>query len=314
MNREFVYCSRRSALRALVSIGLGLAALLTVLITFIVMHDHQDIRPILLVTYCVFFAAAFFSPRRVLSFNWIGTILVLLGGILPGLALRASALAFADGFYATLMAATAIAAALMGVTTRALVSRRRLALAGAVSLAMISLVFVGTFWVVPGLLDQRAYTEVDRPIAPFFVRSLEGEVIRSDTWRGRVVVVSYWATWCTPCLSEIPVISALQRKYEDDPRVVIVALNAGYGGDNAQKAREFLVRRHFDLATKIDDIKTEGHTKGDGAIRMGLIAVPTLFVLNKDQRLVAMHSGYDSSEHLATTLSGRIDALTNSIP
>jgi hypothetical protein len=169
MNREIIHSSRRSALQALVSIGLGLAALLTVLIAFIVMQDHQDIRPILLVTYGVFFVAGFSSPGRVFAFNWIGAILVLLGGILPGLALRASAVAFADGFYAILTAATAIAAALMGVTVRALGSRRRLALAGAVSLAMISLVFVETFWVVPGLLDQRAYTEVDRPIAPFSV-------------------------------------------------------------------------------------------------------------------------------------------------
>jgi hypothetical protein len=90
-----------------------------------------------------------------------------------------------------------------------------------------------------------------------------------------------------------------------------VALNAGYGGDTAQKARDFLVRRHFDIATEIDDIKTDGKTKGEGAIHMGLKVVPTLFILNKDHRLVAVHVGYDSSEHLATTLSNRIDSLAS---
>jgi thiol-disulfide isomerase/thioredoxin len=299
----------RRALQALLNAALGSGGLMLVLITFIVMQDHQDIRPILMVTCCGFFAAGFCSPRRASAFNWMGAVMVPLGGILPGLALRLSDVAFTDGFYATFTAATAIVAALMGVTARALVTRRHFALAGAVSCATLAVAIAGAIAVVPRLMGQRSYTDVDRPIAPFSVRTLDGERISSETWRGRVVVISYWATWCTPCLAEIPEISALQRKYKDDPRVAVVAMNAGYGGDNSQKAREFLARRHFELDTEIDDIKTDQHSKGEGAIHMGLAAVPTLFILNKNQRLVAVHAGYDSSEHLAATLSNRIDSL-----
>jgi thiol-disulfide isomerase/thioredoxin len=303
--------TRRRDLQALLNAALGLAGLMLVLITFIIMQEHQDIRPVLLVTYCGFFAAGFW-PRRASASNWIAMICVPLGGILPGLALRVSGVAFGDGFYATLMAAMAIVATLMGITSRTLVSRRRFALAGTLSGAAFAVAVAGALGIVPRLLDQRSYADVDRPIAPFSVRTLDGELISTETWRGRVVVVSYWATWCTPCLAEIPEISALQRKYKDDPRVAIVALNAGFGGDNAQKAREFLTRRHFDLATQIDDIQTEGHTKGEGAIHLGLAGVPTLFILSRDQRLVAVHAGYDSSEHLAATLSNRIDSLVSS--
>jgi thiol-disulfide isomerase/thioredoxin len=302
---------RRRNLQALLNAALGSAGLMLVLITFIAMQEHQDIRPVLMVTYCAFFAAGSW-PRRASASNWITMICVPLGGILPGLALRLSGVAFADGFYATLMAAMAIVATLVGVTARTLVSRRRFALAGTLSGAALAVAAAGALGVVPRLLDQRSYADLDRPIAPFSVRTLDGELINSKTWRGRVVVVSYWATWCTPCLAEIPEISALQQKYKDDPRVAILALNAGFGGDNAQKAREFLIRRHLDLATQIDDIQTEGHTKGEGAIRMGLAAVPTLFILDRDQRLVAVHAGYDNSEHLAATLSNRIDSLVSS--
>jgi thiol-disulfide isomerase/thioredoxin len=315
MNHEISQMSpRRQALQALVNGALGFSGLMLVLATFIVMQDNQDIRPVFMVTYCAFFAAGFCSPRRNSAFSWIGVILVSLGGILPGLALKMSGVAFTDDFYAVLMAATAVVAALMGITARALISHRRFALSGAVTILSLAIALAGALGVVPRLLDQRAYTDVDRPIAPFSVRTLDGNPISSDTWRGRVVVLSYWATWCPPCLSEIPEISALQRKYKGDPRIAVVALNAGYGGDTAQKAREFLLRRHFDMATEIDDIKTAGRTKGEGALHMGLEVVPTLFILNKDQRLVAIHVGYDSSEHLATTLSNRIDSLVTSIP
>jgi thiol-disulfide isomerase/thioredoxin len=315
MNQDIAHVSARGrVLHALVSAALGMAGLMLILATFIVMQDKQDIRPVFMVTYCAFFAAAFCSPRRDSTFNWIGVISVALGGIVPGLALRVSGLAFTDDFYAALIAATVVLAALMGITVRGFVSSRRLALAGAVSGVALAAALAGALGVLPRLLDQRAYVDVDQSIAPFSVRTLDGESIGSDAWRGRVVVFSYWATWCPPCLAEIPEISALQRKYRNDPRVAVVALNAGYGGDTPQKARDFLDRRHFDIATEIDDIKTDGHSRGEGAIHMGLKAVPTLFILNKDLRLVAIHAGYDSSEHLAATLSKRIDSLAASIP
>ena len=315
MNPESVRMRpRRRAWQLLGSAALGLVGLMLVLGTFIIMQDNQDIRPVLMVTYCAFLAAAFCSPRRDSSFNWIGTIFVALGGTLPALALRVAKVAFTDNLYTTLLLVMAVVAVLMGTTARALISRRRFALAGAVSCVAFAVASAGTLGFVPRLLDRRAYTDVDRPIEPFSVRTLDGEPISSDTWRGRVVVLSYWATWCTPCLSEIPVISAIQRKYKNDSRVAVVALNAGYGGDSAQKARDFLVRRHFDIATDIDDIKTDGQRKGEGAIHMGLQVVPTLFILNKEHRLVAVHVGYDNSEHLATTLSNRVDSLVNSTP
>jgi len=97
---------------------------------------------------------------------------------------------------------------------------------------------------------------------------------------------------------------------QSDPRVVIEALNAGYGGDTAQKARAFMERKHWDLVTTMDDIKTDGRDKGEAAVNIGLKVVPTIYIFNQAQRVVAIHVGYDSSEHLAPTLVQRIQSLT----
>jgi thiol-disulfide isomerase/thioredoxin len=314
MNMGNIQSSRSPTRRAVVGVALGFAALLVVLASFIVMQNIQDLRPVLVVTYCAFFAVGFLSPQPTQTFNWIAAIAVPLGGILPGLGLHLSGLALTDGFLAALLAAMATAAAFMGLVGRQFGSRRRLVLAATVSVLAFVAAAVVTFIVVPQVLDRKAYVDVDRDIAPFSVRTLDGEPISSDTWRGRTVVLSYWATWCPPCLAEIPEITALQKKYERDPRVAVVAMNAGYGGDTAQKAREFLQRRHFDLATEIDDVKRDGRKQGAAGVSLGLKVVPTLFILNKEQRLVAMHVGFDSSEHLAATLSKRIDSLVNARP
>jgi thiol-disulfide isomerase/thioredoxin len=314
MNQKIIQSSRSPAWRAVVSSALGFAALLAVMASFIVMQNNQDIRPVLMVTYCAFVAAGFFSPQPTRTFNWVAAIAVPLGGILPGLGLHLSQLALTDGLFAALLTAMATAAAFMGLVGSKFVSGRRVLLAGAVNGAAFIVAVVVAFIVVPQVLDRNAYLDLDRDIAPFSVRTLDGEPISSDTWRGRTVVLSYWATWCPPCLAEIPEVSALQKKYRNDPRIAIVMLNAGYGGDTPQKAREFLDRRHFEATTNIDDIKVAGRKQGEAAVSLGLKGVPTLFILNKDQRLVAVHAGFDRSEHLAKTLSNRIDALVNMPP
>lgn len=124
MNQAVVQSPRRLASWAVGSVVLGLAALVIVLATFIIMQEHQDIRPVIMMSYCAFFAAGLCCPRRGAAFNWTGAILVSLGGILPGVALKALQLAFTDNFYAGLTGITAILAVWVGIGARSFASRR----------------------------------------------------------------------------------------------------------------------------------------------------------------------------------------------
>jgi thiol-disulfide isomerase/thioredoxin len=292
------------------SAALGLAGLLAVLATFLQTQGNQDIRPVLIVSFGAFSAAGFCAPRRQVTFNWRGACLVILGGTLPAVVLSVAGIAFTDHLIGVLLAVSAALATSLGTGARALLRRGHPGLTLLASTVAFLAAVAASVVLVPRLLDKAAYTEVNREVTPFSVRTLEGSTIRSDAWRGRVVVLSYWATWCPPCQAEMPEIAALQRKYQGNPLVVIEALNAGYGGDTAQKARAFLAHKHWDLVTAIDDIKPEGHEKGEAAINIGLIVVPTIYIFNQEQRLVAIHVGYDSSEHLAATLAERINSLS----
>ncbi|MVW78314.1 TlpA family protein disulfide reductase [Bordetella sp. 02P26C-1] len=62
---------------------------------------------------------------------------------------------------------------------------------------------------------------------------LDGATQRLDQWRGRAVVINFWATWCAPCVKEMPELQSLHEKY---PSVQFV----GIGIDKVEKMREFV--------------------------------------------------------------------------
>lgn len=65
--------------------------------------------------------------------------------------------------------------------------------------------------------------EIGAIAPPFSVHSLNGDLLRLDDWRGQWVVINFWATWCAPCVVEMP---ALQAFYEETG-ITVLAVNIG---------------------------------------------------------------------------------------
>src|SRR5262245_19628853 len=64
-------------------------------------------------------------------------------------------------------------------------------------------------------------------VPAFTITDVDGRTISSDKWRGKVVFVNFWATWCPPCRAEIPDLVALQKKYAD--QILIVGISEDEG-------------------------------------------------------------------------------------
>jgi peroxiredoxin len=59
----------------------------------------------------------------------------------------------------------------------------------------------------------------------FRVRTLDGKLLSLSDFRGKFLLLDFWATWCAPCVSELPSLRALHESYRDDPRFSIVSLS-----------------------------------------------------------------------------------------
>ena len=80
-----------------------------------------------------------------------------------------------------------------------------------------------------------------KPLQAFTMLDLDGRQISTSDWRGKVVLVNFWATWCPPCRAEIPDLVALQEKYREQLRIIGVSEDEGSPEAVRQFASEFKI-------------------------------------------------------------------------
>jgi peroxiredoxin len=94
--------------------------------------------------------------------------------------------------------------------------------------------------------DRGAHPAQAGQAAPDFTVSDGATTVHLASYRGRVVVLSFWATWCAPCIEEMP---SLLELHHDQPDLAVVAVSVDEDQDAYSR---FLARWHVDLITVRD--------------------------------------------------------------
>jgi len=124
-----------------------------------------------------------------------------------------------------------------------------------------------------------------QPMPAFLVNDLDGNPVSTAAWKGKVVFVNFWATWCPPCRAEIPILIDLANRYKDRLQIVGVSVDDGDPADVKQFAKEAGINYPIVMADRAI-VKEYG----------GVPALPTLFVVNPDGNVVQKHEGLFSNE------------------
>ena len=134
---------------------------------------------------------------------------------------------------------------------------------------------------LPGLAGAGTPPGLDLPL-----QTVDGQTLRLADWHGKVVLVNFWATWCPPCLEEIPALIRFQARYADTG-VAVVGINSMDQVSQAQLA-QFVAQYHINYpVVQGDPDRLESLAEGLG----GLFGLPITKLLDRQGRLVGSHVG-----------------------
>ncbi|MFW5709143.1 MAG: TlpA family protein disulfide reductase [Chloroflexota bacterium] len=147
------------------------------------------------------------------------------------------------------------------------------------------------------LLEQNRTLVPNEPVPNFTIQVFDGETFNLAEYRGSIVVVNFWGSWCAPCRDEAPDLQLIHELYHDQG-VILVGITHAESSD--QDSIDFIeefnltYRNGPDPETRIaDDYKITG--------------VPETFVIDRDGRLV--EGGYFPGPVTANTLITVLDQL-----
>jgi cytochrome c biogenesis protein CcmG, thiol:disulfide interchange protein DsbE len=124
--------------------------------------------------------------------------------------------------------------------------------------------------------------------------SAHADVLNLEQYRGKVVVVDFWASWCQPCRRSFPWLGAMQEKYRDRG-LVVVGVNVDHERADADRFLKQVPAR-FDIVFDPD---------GELASRFEVPGMPSTYVFGPDGALITKHIGFKESaaEERETELS-----------
>ncbi len=129
---------------------------------------------------------------------------------------------------------------------------------------------------VSACLDRTEIPTIGQPVPEVILPDLEGRTVRLSDFRGEVVVLNFWATWCPPCVEEMPSLQKLQQALGKKGLKVLAASV----DENLQDVARF--REDYDLGLPI--LHDRG---GKIAHRFSTFKYPETYVVDRDGKLVA---------------------------
>lgn len=119
-----------------------------------------------------------------------------------------------------------------------------------------------------------------KPMVPLILRDLNGKQFDNDLLKGNILVLDFWATWCAPCIAEIPRLNRMQEEYaERGVKVVGVTLASG----PASEVKPFVSRHNMKYTVLIGD--------DDQTYDLNIMGYPTTYLVTRDWKVYSSYKG-----------------------
>lgn len=155
---------------------------------------------------------------------------------------------------------------------------------------LFTVLFIFTFSFLPGCTAESPDLSNSEMVeAPDFeLSSLEGEKIKLSNYRGKLVFLNFWATWCPPCRSEMPDLQEFSNHIKNGDKAVFFALNIQ---ESDQDVKSFMEENNLTLPVLMD---YSGKVSDSYKIR----SIPSTFVIDQDGKVIKRFVGMIGKDDL----------------
>ena len=119
-----------------------------------------------------------------------------------------------------------------------------------------------------------------KPVGDFTATTLDGRTLRGQELRGKVVIVNFWATWCSPCRAEIPELVTLQKRYADHLQIIGISEDV----EPADHVKRFAAAMSMNYPVIMSTPQLQ-------QVFAGVTGLPTSFSIDRERRIVQKHVG-----------------------
>ena len=127
--------------------------------------------------------------------------------------------------------------------------------------------------------EHRTSVSIGSKAPDFTLKDLKGNEIKLSDYRGKVVLVNFWASWCPPCRAEMPMFEDVYKRYKDEG-FEILAVSTDISED---KVHKFLEEIKVSFPILMDD--------GKVSETYGITGLPTSFLIGRDGKVVRIRLG-----------------------
>ncbi len=124
--------------------------------------------------------------------------------------------------------------------------------------------------------------------------TLTGQQVSSQDLKGKIIIIDFWSSDCTPCRTSMPQMEKFYQQYKNDPRVVVYLVNSGW--ETMEKAKHFSESKRssflfFSWGTKYD--LPFAYDQGSSTLKaFGLDSNPSTIIIDTRFRIRVKHSGF----------------------
>jgi len=159
------------------------------------------------------------------------------------------------------------------------------------ALIIILVSSVAKTWLIRGLMQIGLFqptisSQLNQSITDIILENSQQKTISLSALKGRVIFVNVWATWCPPCLAELPSINQLHKELAKNKNIVFLLVNAD--GD-LNKSLEFMTNHQYDLPVFKAVVDMPAGMFGN--------SIPSTIIINKKGQIVFRHEGAADYTH-----------------